>query len=107
MAKSTGSESLTARLTQLEHTVNAMAETILNAKDPTTALEPLYDLEVVAVVVPLELWRVKDYLHNHRHDFPQIYRLDRDRRRRRVLPLSSIRYLRSKVLRGPDLKDFV
>lgn len=102
-----GSLALKNRVLQLEATVNAMAESITFAQDPTKAIEPLYDLDVAATLIPMEGDRLRNYLNNHKKEFPYVYRLDRDRRRRRMLPLSSIKYIRSKVLRGPDLGMFL
>ena len=104
---STGSGVLADRVTQLEALVNQMAENITFARAPLNAMEPLYDLDVAAALIPMDGQQLRAYLNNHKKEFPKVYRLDKDRRRRRMLPLSAIKYIRKKVLRGPDLGLFV
>lgn len=98
---------LEQRLTWLEQTVNALTEAYIIGKDPSTAIEPLFEMEVVATLVPIEIDRLKHHLANHAAKYPKIYRLDRDRRRRRLLPISSIKAIRAHCLRGPDLEAFL
>lgn len=90
----------------LEETLNNIAEAYQTSRNPSQAIEPLYDLDVVAQLVPVELDKLKNHLKRHK-EYPRVYRLDKDQRRRRMLPISTIKTIRSHVLRGPDLERFI
>jgi hypothetical protein len=84
--------------------INELWEKYHNLEKMFQPLEPLFDLDVAAQIVPMELDSLKYQLNlgEAKLDFPKIYRLDKDRRRRRVLRARDIRNLRERTLRGPD-----
>ena len=88
---------------KLEATITKLSENAI------AHVEPLYDLDVAAALIPANpktmrnvLFRRKDLLS------PPIYRKEFFRgntyRKRRVLPLSDIKTLRTYFLKGPGLE---
>lgn len=99
-------QSIEERLTRVEHICNVLVSEVDAAKHPHHILEPVFELDVVATLVPLEFDRLKEHLKRNK-DYTRLYRKGRDRRLRRLLPISDIKKIRSRVLRGPDLEKFI
>ena len=70
------------------------------------ALDPLFDLQVAAMMIPMRYPSLKKFLCRHKVQFPARYRLDGNRRRRRLLSASEIKTIRSLVIRGPGRPTF-
>lgn len=69
-------------------------------------VEPLYDLQLAAALIPTTYTGLKAYLQRYRKYLPSRYRLDYKHRRHRLLYASEIAFIRSKLLRG-DLRNLV
>ena len=66
------------------------------------AVEPLFDLRLAAMLIPMRLSTLRTFLSRHKAEFPARYRLDGSGHRRvRVLYASEARRIRSMVIRGP------
>jgi hypothetical protein len=74
--------------------------------DRSNIVDPLFDLKVAAMLIPMRYPSLKKFLCRHKAQFPPRYRLAGDRRRRRLLSASEIKIIRSKVIRGPDRPTF-
>lgn len=98
--------SIEERLTHLEWVVQTMQENVAAAQNPLQIVQPLYELDVIAALVPIELDRLKDHLKRFK-DYTRVYRKDRSRRLRRMMTLDDIRKIRTRTLRGPDLGKFI
>ena len=84
---------------QVEHLTNEIEK----LKKQFIPLEPLLDLDIASRLIPLEYDRLQQFLRTRKHQFPAVYRMTRQRHRRRVLSASEIKKIRSMVLRGPGL----
>lgn len=71
----------------------------------TTHVEPVVDVDVAAQLIPTTAKKLRNFLRIHGAEYgpTTIYRLDANRRRRRMLRVSDIRKLRKHYLRGPGL----
>jgi hypothetical protein len=66
------------------------------------AVEPLFDLRLAAMLVPMRVSALRTLLSRHKTDFPARYRLEGSGHRRvRVLYASEVRRIRAMVIRGP------
>jgi hypothetical protein len=70
------------------------------------SVNPLFDLKVAAMLIPMRYPSLKKFLCLHKAAFPPRYRLAGDRRRRRLLSASEIKTIRCMVIRGPDRPTF-
>ncbi len=67
-------------------------------------VEPLYDLQVVATLLPMHPASLRKLLSRHKAAFPARYRLsDSCHRRIRLLSATEIRRLRAMVVREPNV----
>ena len=75
----------------------------------TNLVEPVMDLDVAAELIPTTPNRLRDFLYRHRDEYnpTTIYRLDINRRRRRMLRLSDVQKLRKRYLRGPGVESLI
>jgi hypothetical protein len=65
-------------------------------------IEPLFDMSVAALFIPMTYDALKRFLSRHKDQFPARYRLSgREHRRVRLISAQEIREIRAKVLRGP------
>lgn len=74
--------------------------------DRSNIVDPLFDLKLAAMLIPMRYTSLKKFLCRHKAAFPPRYRLAGDRRRRRLLSASEIKTIRSKVIRGPGRPTF-
>jgi hypothetical protein len=66
------------------------------------AVEPLFDVRLAAMLVPMRHSALRTLLSRHKAEFPARYRLDGSGHRRvRVLYASEVRRIRAMVIRGP------
>jgi len=72
----------------------------------TLPVDPLFDLQLAAMMIPMKYTSLKKFLSRQKALFPPRYRLAGDRRRRRLLSASEIKTIRSMVIRGPDRPTF-
>lgn len=63
-------------------------------------IEPLLDLEMSSRLIPYKLSSLRSLLKENKDLFPPIYKLNHERKRIRLLPVSHIRKIRKMVLRG-------
>ena len=62
-------------------------------------VEPVYDLKLVAQLVPTTYQALRRHLSTHKAHYPPRYRYDSQRRRHRMLSASEVRMLREHILR--------
>jgi len=67
---------------------------------PLLPAEPIYDLQLCAVLIPCSPGALRTFLWRNRAGFPARYRLDPERRRRRVLTPSEVDRARRHFVRG-------
>jgi len=65
-------------------------------------VEPLFDMQLAATLIPMSQTAMRSYLVKHKHEFPRRYRKDIHKRLHRLLSASEIRLIRSRVLRFKD-----
>ena len=70
------------------------------------AVDPLFDLQLAAMLIPMRYVSLKKFLCRHKAMFPARYRVAGDRRRRRLLSASEIKTISSMVIRGPGRPTF-
>jgi hypothetical protein len=70
------------------------------------AVDPLFDLQLAAMMIPMRYPSLKKFLCRHKAQFPPRYRLAGDRRRRRLLSAREIKTIRCMVIRGPGRPTF-
>ena len=70
------------------------------------AVDPLFDLQLATMLVPMKYPSLKKFLCRNKAMFPARYRLDGNRRRRRLLYASEIKTITSMVIRGPGRPTF-
>ena len=63
-------------------------------------IEPLYELREAYRLIPMPYDLLLHYLARHRERYPKRYKLDRRRRRRRLLTATEVRKIRYEILRG-------
>jgi hypothetical protein len=63
-------------------------------------IEPLYELREAERLIPMPYDLLLHYLSRYRDRYPKRYKLDRRRKRRRLLTATEIRRIRSEILRG-------
>ena len=66
-------------------------------------LEPLYDIQLAAPLIPMSQVGLRGYLSRHKADYPRRYRKDRHRVLHRMLTASEIRRIRKDVIRFKNL----
>ena len=71
-----------------------------------SAVDPLFDLQLAAMLIPMRYNSLKKFLCRHKALFPARYRVAGDRRRRRLLCATEINKIRSIVIRGPGRPSF-
>lgn len=99
-------EKLCARVKELERMVSYLDRKEKDIANITTLVEPVVDLDVAAELIPTTPKRLRDFLYRHREEYnpTTIYRLDINRRRRRMLRISDIKKIRRQYLRGPGVE---
>lgn len=71
--------------------------------DRLLPLEPLYEIEFAAAIIPQTYGALRNYLSSHKEEFPPRYRITRQRHLRRLLSATEIRLIRSRLLRFKGL----
>jgi len=66
-------------------------------------VEPLYDLRLACMIIPMTHTALRNYLWRHREEFPRRYRQDRQKRLHRLLSASEIHRIRNNRLRFKDV----
>jgi len=69
-------------------------------------VEPLYDIGVVADLIPCTEPALRSILYRWKKHFLPRYRLDGQRRRRRLLSADEVKFIRLKILRGPGKEHY-
>jgi hypothetical protein len=64
-------------------------------------IEPLFDLDMASVLIPMRYGSLKAYLSKHKQRFPPRYMLTFAHRRIRMLTAMEIKTIRGALLRGP------
>jgi hypothetical protein len=70
-------------------------------------VEPLYDLQVVAMLIPMNYPSLRKFLNRHKAQFPARYRHSVGMRRIRLLTAAEIRTIRPMVLSAPNPDDIL
>lgn len=87
--------------------IKELRQDVETLKKKHLPIEILYDLDVASTLIPLAKDRLRWFLHNHKEEFPAIYRKSRTQSRRRVLPGFEILKIRRMVLKGPGLLNVI
>ena len=70
-------------------------------------VEPLYDLQVAAMLIPMQVASLRKHLSRHKARFPARYRRSTGGRRIRLLSATEIRTIRPMVLSAPKPDDIL
>lgn len=70
-------------------------------------VEPLYDLQVAAMLIPMNYPSLRKFLNRHKARFPPRYRHSVGMRRIRLLTAEEIRVIRPLVLSAPNPDDIL
>ena len=81
-------------ITRLAAEVEALKQRLL-------PVDPLFDLQVAATLIPMHYDLLIRFLSRHKDNYPALYRMERNRTRRRLLSGEEIKRIRQRVLRGP------